>query len=286
MGRKKKCILDSMVNFAGEAEAQRGCVMWPEPQSSSKAELGLNCARVPASPKVWRLFLPRGFLFLTCFQEPVPKPSVLEKRASPFGLLLNYLLTERKQVLFGDSNPSWPCLIIETAHCAVAILFLAGGWREGKEWVLVMVMLTLPLLYLPWGSREAGTRSLCKWMNKSWFRKLEAAGQIHPHLSWSDLLTLPQQNPLPPCWSWTQHHPLDFKIFFPSQVMSCVSGDELPNCWAHCPFVGWSNKYLVRINFIVLWRWVISQCTRSSCPLRVHSLMRETLVIKEAYKLL
>ena len=84
-----------------------------------------------------------------CFQEPVPKPSVLEKRTSPFGYYFNYLLTERKQVLFGDSNPSWPCLIIETAHCAVAILFLAGGWREGKEWVLVMVMLTLPLLYLP-----------------------------------------------------------------------------------------------------------------------------------------
>ena len=41
-----------MVNFAGEAEAQRGCVMWPEPQSSSEAELGLDCARVPASPEV------------------------------------------------------------------------------------------------------------------------------------------------------------------------------------------------------------------------------------------
>ena len=55
-----------MVNFAEEAEAQRGCVMWLEPQSSSEAELGLNCARVPASPEVGRLFSPHGFLFLAC----------------------------------------------------------------------------------------------------------------------------------------------------------------------------------------------------------------------------
>ena len=61
-----------------------------------------------------------------------------------------------KQVPLGDSNPSWPCLIIETAHCAVATLFLAGGGRKGKEWVLLMVMFTLPLLYLPWGSRRRG----------------------------------------------------------------------------------------------------------------------------------
>ena len=276
-----------MVNFAEEAEAQRGCVMWPEPQSSSEAELGLNCARVPASPEVGRLFFLHGFLFLAClFLRSSSSAICPGKKSFPFPLPLNYLLTEGKQVPFGDSNPSWPCLIIETAHCAAATLFLAGGWREGKEWVSVMVMLTLPLLYLPWGSRGGGTRSLCKWGNKSWFRKLEVAGQIHPRLSWSDLLTLPQQNALPRCWSWTQHHPLDFKGFFPSELMSCVSGDELPNCWAHCPFVGWSNKYLVSINFIVLWRWVISQRTHSSCPLGVRSLMRETLVIKEAYKLL
>lgn len=28
--------------------------------------------------------------------------------------------------------------------------------------------------------------------------------------------------------SQTQHHPLDFKVLFPSELMSCVSRDELP----------------------------------------------------------
>lgn len=193
----------------------------------------LICARVPPLQRFEGFFSPVvSFSSPACFQEP----SVREKKSFPFRLLLNYLLTEKKQVLFRDSNPSWPCLIIEAAHCAT--LFLAGGWREGKEWVLVMVMLTLPLLYLPWSLRGGGTQSLCKWMNKSWFRKLEAAGQIHPRLSWSDLLTLPQQNALPPCWSWTQHHPLDFSFFFSFWIdVLCLRRwtpqllSPLPVCW-------------------------------------------------------
>lgn len=69
--------------------------------------------------------------------------------------------------------------------------------------------------------------ALAKWINKSWFRGLEAAGEIYPPLSLSGLLALLHQNVLP-LWSQTQHHPLDFKVLFPSELMSCVSRDELP----------------------------------------------------------